>query len=439
MSTPEAITARGGLTPNRLDNDASNAGQTTRTRSNTATAQAAPNAEQWQAVLRQMTGGETAAAANTSTNALIDGREGSPNIIEQARNFFERLFGAGGASRVDTQTVVARVNDAAHSLGTGVVSAFRGALMNTFEGVSDIFNGFARPVVHAFGGLWDAGSGAVNLLGGAAEALKIPTAFALSYFGVRHNINVVRASENMLNRFNDARSDFRNAADHFAQIDLLGSVKQIGMGFVKIFVQTPVDAFLLVAGRTVSAVQTLLGAEPVGRELSQTEITKLRRVYGDSIDYSRVRLKEGDAGLFSRTQRAFTLGDTIYVPPNNLDGQTGRVGTNLLVHEMAHVWQHQNGGTDYMSEALWAQNFGDGYKFERGLLEGRAFRELNPEQQAEMLQRAHALGYFDHPENGFTIKGDSSQSEEFTDGVTRNYTYQLEQALPQIRRGEGAP
>lgn len=438
MSTPEAITARGGLTPSTLNNDAPNAGQTTRALNNGATPQVAHNAAQWQAVLRQMTGGETVTNTSANMNALIDGREGAPNIIERAINFVERLFGAGGASG-DTQPVSVRADDALHSIGTGFVSAIRGAWMNTFEGAADVVAGIARPVVHTFGGLRDAASGVINLLGGGVAAAKIPTALALNYFGIRNNINIGQAGENMLGRFADARRDFRNAADHFAQIDLVGSLKQIGMGFIKTFVQTPVDAFLMVAGRTISAIQTLSGREPVGRELSPTEITELRRVYGDSIDYSRVRIKEGDAGLFSRTRRAFTLGDTIYIPPNNLEQQTGRVGTNLLVHEMAHVWQHQNGGTDYMSEALWAQNFGDGYKFEHGLLEGRAFHELNPEQQAEMLQRAHRFGYFDHPEQGFRVQGIAGQSEEFIDGITRDYTRQLEQALLQIRNGQGAP
>jgi hypothetical protein len=197
--------------------------------------------------------------------------------------------------------------------------------------------------------------------------------------------------------------------------------KQMGSGLLKTFVQTPVDALLLMGGRALSAVQTLMGVEPPGRKLSADEIDTLRKVYGDSIDYSSIRIKEGDSGLFSKTGRAFTHGNTIYIPPENMP-----LTKDLLVHETAHVWQNQNGGTDYMSEALVAQHLGDGYDFEKGLAEGKAWRELNPEQQAEFIQQAQLSGFFDGPGRRFTYNG-------------KDYTEQLNAALAQIRTGQGAP
>lgn len=197
--------------------------------------------------------------------------------------------------------------------------------------------------------------------------------------------------------------------------------KQMGSGLLKTFVQTPIDALLMVGGRVLSAVQTLIGVEPPGRKLSGDEIATLRKVYGDSIDYSAMRIKEGKSGLFSGTGRAFTHGNTIYIPPEDMP-----LSADLLVHESAHVWQHQNGGTDYMSEALVAQHIGDGYDFEKGLSAGKAWRELNPEQQAEFLQQAALSGYFDNPSRGFSYNG-------------VDYTAQLQAALAQVRAGQGAP
>ncbi|MBZ4423292.1 hypothetical protein [Myxococcus sp. RHSTA-1-4] len=199
-------------------------------------------------------------------------------------------------------------------------------------------------------------------------------------------------------------------------------LKQMGMGLVKTFVQTPVDALLMMGGRALSAVQTLIGVEPPARKLTGPEIAALRDVYGDSIDYSSIRIKEGNSGLFSLSGRAFTHGNTLYIPPEDLP-----LTTNLLVHETAHVWQHQNGGTDYMSEALWAQNFGDGYEFEKGIQEGKSWSELNPEQQAELLQRAHASGFFD-PNTGGTFVYNGT-----------DYTAYLNTALAELRAGKGAP
>lgn len=198
--------------------------------------------------------------------------------------------------------------------------------------------------------------------------------------------------------------------------------KQMGLGLVKTFVQTPVDAFLMMGGRALSAIQTLIGVEPPGRKLTGDEIATLRAVYGDSIDYSSMRIKEGNSGLFSLSGRAFTHGNTIYIPPEDLP-----LTPDLLVHESAHVWQHQNGGTDYMSEALWAQNVGDGYEFEKGIQEGKSWSQLNPEQQAELLQQAQRAGFFNSPGGGtFVYNG-------------TDYTAYLNDALAQIRAGKGAP
>ncbi len=202
--------------------------------------------------------------------------------------------------------------------------------------------------------------------------------------------------------------------------DLGGGLSDLGMGFVKVF-QTPADAFLMLGGRAVSAIQTLVGLEPPGRTLTGPERCELEKIFGDSIDLDRVRIKEGPAGLFSLTKRAFVHGDTVYIPPNSAPPSM-----DLLVHEMTHVWQHQNGGLDYMSEALWAQHFGDGYLFRKALLEGKRWSELNPEQQASFIATIRAQGLFDDPSARYMVG-----NEDFT-GAAR-------EAIAALRRGEGAP
>ncbi|NTX54604.1 hypothetical protein [Myxococcus sp. CA039A] len=52
---------------------------------------------------------------------------------------------------------------------------------------------------------------------------------------------------------------------------------QLGAGLVKA-VQTPLDATLVMGGRAISAVQTLLGIEPVRRSLTDDEVAALREV-----------------------------------------------------------------------------------------------------------------------------------------------------------------
>ncbi len=260
------------------------------------------------------------------------------------------LSGAGNALESFLNASRDRVDDAARSIGTGLLSAVVGAFKNVGEAAATAGRGFGK----LFSG--DPGRGLADL----------------------------------------------------------------GMAFVKV-VQTPVDEFLMLGGRGLSAIQTLIGVEPVGRELTGPERCELKRIFGDSIDFDRVRIKEGPAGLFSASKRAFVHGDTIYIPPDK-----SPASMDLLIHEMTHVWQHQNGGTDYMSEALWGQSMGDGYLFRKGLLQGKQWSELNPEQQASFIASIWEQGLFQDPNARYLIG-------------TQDFTEEAREAIAQLRRGEGAP
>lgn len=197
-------------------------------------------------------------------------------------------------------------------------------------------------------------------------------------------------------------------------------------------VQLPLDVLLSVGGRVLSGVQTLLGVEPVGGRLAPRQIAELRKVFGDSIDYERVRLKVGRLGLLALPGRPFALGHTLYVPrdiPRKDSSALQLLPMHLLIQEMGHVWQYQAGGTDYVCETLWSQWFGEGSDWRTALDAGRGWGELDPEQQVRLLKVAYARsGYFEAPGQRFI--------DEDT-GV--DYTGQLQQALAQLRAGKGAP
>ncbi|RKG68664.1 hypothetical protein D7V80_11750 [Corallococcus sp. CA054B] len=195
---------------------------------------------------------------------------------------------------------------------------------------------------------------------------------------------------------------------------------QLGLSLLKA-IQTPTDGLLRLGGSVLSAIQTMLFIEPTSRKLTGDELAALHKVYGDSIDYTRIEIKEGNAGLLTVGGRPFVHGDTIYVPEGWLP-----LTEASLVHEAAHVWQHQNGGNDYMSEALIAQWFGDGYNFEKALRQGKSWEEMNPEQQAKLMEEAFRQGCFDERPAPFTIDG-------------RDYTAQFEAAKKSMRAGQGAP
>jgi hypothetical protein len=179
-----------------------------------------------------------------------------------------------------------------------------------------------------------------------------------------------------------------------------------------------------------SAVQVALGIEKPGRPLTQHEREVLEPVFGDSIDYSKVRIKEGEAGLFSLNDgnRPFTPGNTVYLktspPAEPIKGDPNKEAQQkkydqLLVHEMTHVWQFQNFGASYIANSLGHQLL-DPTRIENGTIpiwkdagitsetpqeynwligadKGLAWKDLNPEQQAHLIESAWKLGFFTHP------------------------------------------
>ncbi len=186
-----------------------------------------------------------------------------------------------------------------------------------------------------------------------------------------------------------------------------------------------VNASLLVVGSGISALQTMFGLERPGRELNAREERWLREVFGPGLDTERIRLKEGFAGIASLSDRPFAFGNTVYLKSNAPPADASRVELQayraLLIHEATHVWQHQHGNTP-MAESIWHDRvLGDAYDWRGGIDEGKAFHELNVEQQAQFLGDAARAGYFEHPEEGFVSGG-------------TDYTCQLEQAMREVRR-----
>ena len=175
-----------------------------------------------------------------------------------------------------------------------------------------------------------------------------------------------------------------------------GAGPLIAVGLGRLLLQVPGDALLLALVRLVSALQTLLGVEPAGRPLDERERALLRCVFGRGLDERPLRLKHGRLGLLGLPRRAFVVADTVHVPARLSDPcSLAERAPALLVHELVHVWQHRRHGTRYLSECLLAQWLGEGYNVAVALEAGRGWDELNFEQQAELLERAFAAGWFD--------------------------------------------
>jgi hypothetical protein len=130
-----------------------------------------------------------------------------------------------------------------------------------------------------------------------------------------------------------------------------------------------------------------------------------------------------------------TVGNTVYMPDDQFDsnGKLTSAGLETLGHEVAHVWQNQNGGGDYIGNALGAQAWawitgGDrngAYDWEGALADGQSFESMNDEQRAHVME-----------DIGIALKDDGQITE--ADGFSAQEVAFLKDTAEKVKEGEGA-
>ncbi|HBA62193.1 MAG TPA: hypothetical protein DCZ92_15540 [Elusimicrobia bacterium] len=159
------------------------------------------------------------------------------------------------------------------------------------------------------------------------------------------------------------------------------------------------DAFAAVKG-WISGALTWVRESLVGRKraLTAEETAEMRKVFGDNIDYSKVRIVDGDKlGLWGKIltsgDAAVTWGNTIYFPK----GADGKSQYNFntkaywLAHEMTHEYQYQKYGWSYVPKSVWGQLTKGQSFYEYQLEGGKGFRKYNVEQQAELVEHYYQI------------------------------------------------
>lgn len=127
------------------------------------------------------------------------------------------------------------------------------------------------------------------------------------------------------------------------------------------------------------------------RPLRRSEEKLARSIFGNSINYSRVRIDE--YALIGPRQYRFCY-VSFYVI-----NSWGKMSRPILVHELVHVWQYQHLGISYISKALQAQyteeryNYGGVEGLNKARNENKKWQDFNFEQQADIIADYYRISH----------------------------------------------
>ena len=139
---------------------------------------------------------------------------------------------------------------------------------------------------------------------------------------------------------------------------------------------------------TVTQISDIAGAL-AERSLLREDLSLVRNVFHNSVDYSRVRLVTTDVLPYR------TVGNNILVPQNFSIENPDMAQT--LIHEMTHVWQYQHSGTSYISISLGDQIVAQisrgnrNFAYDYQIASGQSFFNFRPEQQGLLVENYFAM------------------------------------------------
>jgi hypothetical protein len=133
------------------------------------------------------------------------------------------------------------------------------------------------------------------------------------------------------------------------------------------------------------------------RPLTSVERKNALDIFRDSIDYDAVLISRGSPfALVTAT----TIGNKINLGAGHFVGNTMELsprGYLVLIHELAHVWQFQNGGFTYIRSSVFVQFVGlitrgsrrAAYDWRKAHNTKLPWDKWNAEQQAECVSHYH--------------------------------------------------
>lgn len=154
------------------------------------------------------------------------------------------------------------------------------------------------------------------------------------------------------------------------------------------------------------------------RTLTQGEISLATKVFADAIDYSLVKIHSVAHNTLQNENDIVTPNGEMYFPGKHykLDFSTASPDKRaLFIHEMVHVWQHQNKLMNlYTSAALEAARYAFYWRhkaYQYTLSEGADLLDYRLEQQASIIEDYYRVQFEGITISATTRGGDNMQNQ----------------------------
>ncbi len=322
---------------------------------------------------------------------------------------FRRLFSGENLSDKDISTIRAKSGKGTITLdGQQVAVEF----LNIFKGVTNAISNFTEPVTNAISNFTEpvtnavskftkpvtsavsrafgwAGKKSSKLLGSTLRVFDkvMPSKAGDKWYNKIYNSMRVLARspiETLGSLVNSSMRTFQSLAD--------GDIKG-AWGWLKKGAKDAIGKPLGAASNAIYGLFSIFfGEKHTGvRGLNADERASMRKIFGDGVDLDAVKLAFGP----DNDERSHAHRDTLIIHISASDGGPGQpVPPKVLAHEMAHIWQFQNGSGNFFEDSTvnkwWKKNI-EGrdddvvYEWSRYYNKGVEFSELNMEAQAELL------------------------------------------------------
>lgn len=148
------------------------------------------------------------------------------------------------------------------------------------------------------------------------------------------------------------------------------------------------------------------------RSLNAFELVMAKEIFGDTINYARVRIDETAEIACKNSHLKYVSFYTI--------NSWGRMSDDIFIHEMVHVWQYQKFGAVYIPKALkvhltegMGYNYGGLSALQHSMKNNGKFLDFNFEQQGDIVADYFRIRCGDFPIWGNATKQDLPVYEYF--------------------------